>query len=209
MTDIVQQNGMLYIISAPSGAGKTSLVKALLASLDDITVSISHTTRQKRPGENDAEDYHFVDQNTFKKLRESGEFIEFAQVFDHYYGTTKNAVVKDLRQGTDVILEIDWQGAAQVSQQFPHCQRIFILPPSRAELEKRLKTRGQDDDDTIARRMKDATSEMEHYQEFDFLIINDEFSKALQQLQAIVVGNRLRIETVKAHSKQLLLDLFA
>ena len=174
--------GQLYIISAASGAGKTSLVKALLKSLPDVAISVSHTTRAMRPGEVESEDYYFTSVEKFTSMIENGEFLEYAKVFDNFYGTSKSAVQRQLDQGLKVILEIDWQGAAQVRSRMKETKSIFILPPSKAELEHRLRNRGQDSEDTIARRMRDAISEMSHYAEFDFIILNDDFDRALQEL---------------------------
>lgn len=184
----------LYIISAPSGAGKTSLIKALLEKLADVTVSVSHTTRAARPGEQDGVDYHFVDKAEFERLAASGEFLEYAQVFDNYYGTRRTRVLEKLESGEDVILEIDWQGARQVYKAFPQAVRVFILPPGREALRERLTGRGQDSEDVINRRMADAVSEMSHYDEFDYLIFNDDFATALDELSALFRARRLRSE---------------
>ncbi len=186
--------GTLYIISAPSGAGKTSLVKALLEKLADVTVSVSHTTRQARPGEQDGVDYHFVDKAEFERLAASGEFLEYAQVFDNDYGTHRATVLEKLGSGEDVILEIDWQGARQGYKAFPQAVRVFILPPGREALRERLTGRGQDSEDVINRRMADAVSEMSHYDEFDYLIFNDDFAMALDELSALFRARRLRRE---------------
>jgi guanylate kinase len=196
--------GTLYIISAPSGAGKTSLVKALLESTDGIQVSVSHTTRPARPGEVDGTAYHFTEVDTFKAKIESGDFLEHAEVFGNFYGTSRSTVQEMLAQGVDVILEIDWQGAAQVRQQIPEAVSIFILPPSRQELERRLRGRGTDADEVIARRLGEAVTEMEHYAEFDYLVFNDDFDTALGELRTIVLARRLRGEVqVAAHKAQL------
>jgi guanylate kinase len=184
--------GTLYIVSAPSGAGKTSLVKALLARLSGVVVSVSHTTRAPRPGEQDGIDYHFIDKGEFERLVERGEFLEHAQVFDNYYGTHRATVLKRLSADEDVILEIDWQGARQVSAAFPEAVRIFILPPSREALLERLKARGQDSDEVIGRRMADAINEMSRYDEYDYLVFNDEFDLALAELEALFRARRLR-----------------
>ena len=160
--------GQLFIISAPSGAGKTSVVKRLIQGLDNLRVSISHTTRDKRPGEIEGEDYFFVSVEQFRTLLAHDGFIEHAQVFDNFYGTSRSHLEHLLRQGIDVILEIDWQGAQQVRKALPESYSIFILPPSRDILEQRLQDRGQDSDEVIARRMKSAVSEMSHYDEYDF-----------------------------------------
>jgi guanylate kinase len=184
--------GTLYIISAPSGAGKTSLVKALLESTDGIQVSVSHTTRPARPGEVDGKDYHFTTVDTFKARIGSGDFLEHAEVFGNFYGTSRSTVQEMLAQGVDVILEIDWQGAAQVRQQIPEAVSIFILPPSREELERRLRGRGTDADEVIARRLGEAVAEMGHYAEFDYLVFNDDFDTALAELRTIVLARRLR-----------------
>lgn len=186
------KTGTLYVIAAPSGAGKTSLVKALVESLPEIAVSVSHTTRAPRPGERDDVDYHFVDQRRFDAMIAAGSFLEYARVFDHCYGTSRAGVVQRLAQGVDVILEIDWQGARQVRAAMPDSVGIFILPPSRAALEQRLHQRGQDGEEVIARRMRDAVTEMSHYDEFDYLIVNDRFETALDDLRAIVRTHRLR-----------------
>jgi guanylate kinase len=183
--------GTLYVVSAPSGAGKTSLVKGLYARLDGLTVSVSHTTRARRPGETPGEDYFFVDHAEFKAMIGQGAFLEHAQVFDHYYGTAQATVEAALSEGRDVILEIDWQGARQVREMMPDCRSIFILPPSRHELQARLSGRGQDGPEVIERRMADAISEMSHYGEYDFLVINDDFETALAELCAIVTTHRL------------------
>lgn len=184
--------GRLYIISAPSGAGKTSLVRALLERMEGIEVSVSHTTRVMRVGEQDGRDYHFIDKAHFEQMVAAGDFLEHAQVFDNYYGTASTTIQQRLEGGQDVILEIDWQGARQVREQIATALSIFILPPSRQALEQRLQGRGQDSDEIIARRMRDAVTESSHYQEFDYLVINDDFELALRQLMAIVTADRLR-----------------
>lgn len=189
-------SGQLYIFSAPSGAGKTSLVEALLKSTSGIEVSVSHTTRAMRPGEEDAVHYHFTDTTAFEKMVEAGEFLEHAKVFDNYYGTSQKAVEDRLSHGKDVILEIDWQGAQQVRKLMPYGISVFILPPSRKALEQRLNSRGQDSAEIIARRMQDATSDMAHYVEFDYVIINDDFDEATEQLKAIVVAQRQHIGVI-------------
>ncbi len=184
--------GTLFIVSAPSGAGKTSLVKALVERLDHIRLSVSYTTRLPRPGEREGVDYHFVDEDTFHRMVREGAFLEHARVFDHFYGTSRAWIEEQLRAGTDVVLEIDWQGARQVREVIPGAVGIFILPPSRAVLEERLRGRGQDDEVVIARRMGDAVNEMRHYKEYDYLVINDVFDEALEQLSHIVLAARLR-----------------
>ena len=184
--------GTLYIISAPSGAGKTSLVKALLERLSGVVVSVSHTTRAPRPGEQDGVDYHFINTVEFERLVESGDFLEHAQVFDNYYGTRRATVLERLEADEDVILEIDWQGARQVSEAFPQAVKIFILPPSREALQQRLMSRGQDSDQVISRRMADAINEMRPYEEYHYLIFNDEFDVALAELEALFRARRLR-----------------
>lgn len=184
--------GNLYIISAPSGAGKTSLVKKLVSKLDALIVSVSHTTRQMRDGEIHGKDYFFVSVEEFKQMRDSGGFLECAQVFDNFYGTAQTTVEANLAQGKDVILEIDWQGAQQVRKLMPQCQSIFILPPSIEVLQQRLEKRGKDNAEIIARRMRDAVTEMSHYSEFDYLVVNDDFSIALNALESIVIANRLK-----------------
>ena len=185
--------GTLFIFSAPSGAGKTSLVKALLDCTSHIGVSVSHTTRAPRPGETDGKDYNFVSVETFRQLIEDNAFLEHAQVFDNFYGTSQQWVESELAEGRDVILEIDWQGAQQVRHLMPDAVSVFILPPSIEALQQRLSGRGQDSDETIARRMRDAQSEMSHYGEFDYLIVNDDFDNALQELRAVVVARRHRL----------------
>ena len=199
----------LFIISAPSGAGKTSLVKALLEATDGIRVSVSHTTRAQRPGEANGVDYHFIDKDLFSDMARKQAFLEHAQVFDNFYGTAKSSVDELLRQGTDVILEIDWQGARQVREAMPDCVGIFILPPSRAALESRLRNRGQDSDEIIARRMRDAQSEASHYNEYEYLVINDDFQVALRDLQAIIAAQRLRREIQQQRYAGLLKELLA
>ncbi len=183
--------GNLYIVSAPSGAGKTSLVNALIASMDNLTISISHTTRAPRPGEIHGTNYHFVSQDEFMEMLTRNLFLEHAQVFDNYYGTSELWVASQLNQGMDVILEIDWQGAQQVRRLRPESIGIFILPPSRAILEQRLRRRGQDSDEVIARRMRSAIDEISHYVEYDYLVVNDDFNTALKDLQTIVYSQRL------------------
>ena len=178
--------GTLFIVSAPSGAGKTSLVKALIASLDNVAVSVSHTTRPSRPGEVDGVNYHFVDEETFLKLRSDDGFFEWAEVFGNLYGTAKAGIDDQLAQGIDVILEIDWQGARQIRAQRDDTASLFILPPSTATLRQRLTARGQDNDEVIEKRMLAAKAELAHYDEADFLILNDVFERALEDLQSIV-----------------------
>ena len=192
MTANTSSTGTLYVFSAPSGAGKTSLVKALLEKTEAIGVSVSHTTRDPRPGEENGKDYNFVSQDEFKSLIDQNAFLEHAQVFDNFYGTSQIWVESELAAGRDVILEIDWQGAEQIRQQMPDTVTVFILPPSREELHSRLTGRGQDSEETIERRMRDAVSEMSHYNEFDYIIINDDFEQALEQLRSVVLARRQR-----------------
>ena len=199
--------GTLYIISAPSGAGKTSLVKELLTVTDQIMVSVSHTTRAMRPGEVDGTDYHFVSQDDFQQMVAEGAFLEHAQVFDNFYGTSQQHVEEQLATGMDVILEIDWQGARQVRKLMPDCQSIFILPPSKSALQERLQNRGQDDASIIERRMRDAVNEMSHYAEFDYMVVNDDFNLALQELKAIITANRLRQLQQAENLENLLTEL--
>jgi guanylate kinase len=186
--------GTLFIISAPSGAGKTSLVKALLERVSDVIVSVSHTTREPRAGEKDGVDYHFVSKAEFETMVAAGQFLEHAQVFDNFYGTSRVAVAEQLGAGRDVILEIDWQGARQVRHAAPQAVGVFILPPTRETLRERLTARGQDSEQVIERRMRDAIREMSHYGEYHFLIFNDDFEQAVAELQALFVARRLRRE---------------
>lgn len=184
-------SGQLFIVSAPSGAGKTSLVKALLARHPEITVSVSHTTRAPRPGEEDGRHYHFIDAARFAAMVDGGEFLEHAEVFGNRYGTSRQSVEHSLASGSDVLLEIDWQGAAQVRELLPAARSVFILPPSRDVLLARLRGRGQDDEATIARRTAEAVAEMRHYAQADYLLINDDFETALAELASIVLAARL------------------
>jgi len=188
----MSQLGTLYIISAPSGAGKSSLINALLAEERSwhVQVSVSHTTRAPRVGENNGEHYHFVDVESFKSLIEKKAFFEWAEVFGNYYGTSRITIEQALQQGTDIFLDIDWQGAQQVREMMPEAVGIFILPPNRDELESRLNKRGQDSSEIIAKRMSQAQSEMSHYNEYDYLIINDDFKLASKELSQIVSALR-------------------
>jgi len=179
----------LWVISAPSGAGKTSLVRALLAARSNLAVSVSHTTRRQRPKEVDGRDYHFVDIPRFEQMVAAGAFLEHARVFDNYYGTGRAQLEAQLAAGRDVLLEIDWQGARQVRAALPSCTTIFILPPSRDALEQRLKGRGTDSPEVIARRLADAVADMSHWREFDYVVVNDRFDQAVTELLAILDGS--------------------
>ena len=201
--------GTLYTVSAPSGAGKTSLVKALIESTDAICVSVSHTTRTIRPGETDGVNYHFVDKDSFSQMMEQGAFLESAEVFGNFYGTSQHWVEDTLDSGQDVILEIDWQGAQQVRRLLPETIGIFILPPSRAELHKRLTGRGQDDDAVIDARMQEAISEMTHYVEAQYVVINDDFDQALVDFRGIILAQRLTLDNQQRRHEQLLADLLS
>jgi len=201
--------GRLFIISAPSGAGKTSLVKSVCEQLTDIQPSVSHTTRKMRQGEVDGVDYHFISEESFKLKKEAGDFLESARVFDHYYGTSKSSVNETLENGTDIILEIDWQGARQIGKTLDHGISVFILPPSKEALEERLRKRNQDDEPTIRRRMRASVMEMVHYDEFDYLIINDDFDDALQALCSIVIAQRSKTEAQQAKNTALIKSLLA
>jgi guanylate kinase len=182
------KRGKLYVIAAPSGAGKTSLLHALMKRRPAIGFSVSCTTRKPRPGEQDGRDYHFIERAEFERLVEAGEFIEHANVFGHLYGTRSSVVEAALGEGRDLILEIDWQGARQIRERLPEAIRIFILPPSRAELESRLRKRGSDSDEVIARRLRESTLEMSHWPDFDYVIVNRDFDRALGELEAICDG---------------------
>jgi len=199
--------GTLYIISAASGTGKTSLVKALLESTNNIGVSVSNTTRAPRPGEQDGVDYYFTAKEDFIKMVEDAAFLEHAEVFGNYYGTSQAAVVSRLKAGEDVILEIDWQGAEQVRKLMPDAVSIFILPPSRDALLRRLQGRGQDDAEVIRRRMDEAVSEMSHYNEFDYVVVNDDFDQALRELKAIILARRLRFMAQSERHLAMIQDL--
>lgn len=206
--------GRLFVIAAPSGAGKTSLVKALLAREPNLRVCVSHTTRARRPNEVDGRDYHFVSVLRFKEMIAAEGFLEYAPVFDHFYGTSRAALADAFGRGHDVILEIDWQGAAQVRERTRDaqtgaagCTTIFVLPPSRRELERRLRDRGTDSDAVIARRLRDAVADMTHHAEFDYVIVNDDFEQAVGQLQRIVEGHAEDCRAGRTGLNALLTDL--
>lgn len=205
----MSNRGTLYTVSAPSGAGKTSLVAALVKSNPEVCVSISHTTRPMRPGEKDGVNYHFVDHTTFENMLEEGAFLEHARVFKNLYGTSQQWVVETLQQGMDVILEIDWQGAEQVRRLMPDTISLFILPPSLASLRQRLTGRGQDDSSVIEARMNEAISEISHYVEADYLIINDDFTTALAQFQALITSQHLSLPRQAEKHATLLRELLA
>lgn len=183
------RRGRLYVIAAPSGTGKTSLVKALMARMPELAFSVSHTTRKPRPNEVGGRDYHFVDADEFRRMIAAGEFLEHASVFDNYYGTGRGQVEAALGRGQDLLLEIDWQGARQVRERLPEVIDIFILPPSRATLENRLRGRGTDSPDVIARRLGDSVTELSHWAEFRYVIVNDRFEEALADLERVVSGD--------------------
>jgi guanylate kinase len=186
VTDAQKRTANLYVVAAPSGGGKTSLIAALLRLDDQLRLSVSHTTRPPRSGEVDGQHYHFVSNDEFEKLVAENAFLEHARVYDHSYGTGREQVQSQLEQGFDVMLDIDWQGAEQIRRSFPACRSIFILPPSLQELHRRLSLRGQDSAEVIQRRMQKARSELSHASEFDYLIVNDDFDAALHDLHAII-----------------------
>jgi len=203
--------GTLYIVSAPSGAGKSSLIQALLKTqpLYDTQVSISHTTRGIRPGESHGEHYYFVGKTEFEQMIAEQAFLEHAEVFGNYYGTSRHAIEQILATGVDVFLDIDWQGAKQIRQKMPHARSIFVLPPSQEELDRRLRGRGQDSEEVISKRMAQAVAEMSHYAEYDYLIVNDNFDTALSDLKIIIRAERLRMSRQKMRHDALISKLLA
>ena len=202
-------SGTLYIISAPSGAGKTSLITKLLEGLDDAEMAVSHTTRPQRDGEIDGKHYHFVTADTFLAGIGNDEFLEHAHVFGNHYGTSKQAVEDITSKGIDVILEIDWQGAQQVRKLMPEAKSIFILPPSKSELEKRLRGRGTDSDKVIEDRLAQSCADMTHYDEFDYVVINDDFERAMASLESIFQANRVTLAKQQQKNKDLLDSLIS
>ncbi len=201
--------GTVFVLSAPSGAGKTSLVRALLERMPELQVSVSHTTRPKRRDEREGVNYHFVDAEQFERMRDRDEFLEYARVFGNYYGTSATWVAGQLAAGKDVILEIDWQGAAQIRARLPEAVGIFILPPSLETLARRLEHRGQDDPEVIRRRLAEARLEMSHYSHYDYLVVNDDFDQALADLLAVVRSERLKTIRQAAQLKTLIDQLLA
>jgi guanylate kinase len=195
--------GTLFVVSAPSGAGKTTLVKLLLERDDHVRHSISFTTRAPRPGEQDGREYNFIDVATFCAMRDRSEFLEWAEVHGNFYGTSRVWLEEQMQAGSDILLEIDWQGAQQVRRLFPSAVTIFILPPSIAELERRLRNRGQDAEDVIQRRVAAAVGEMRHVGEFDFAIINNDLQAALDDLGAVVRTARLRVANQRAAQPEM------
>ena len=204
---MAQTRGNLFILSAPSGAGKSSLIGALLQKHSDMKVSVSHTTRSPRPGEENGVHYHFVSVEEFKALIEKNDFFEWAQVFDNYYGTSKQAIESQLEAGIDVFLDIDWQGAQQIRKLVDDVETIFILPPSKEELESRLNNRGQDSAEIIAGRMAKAQSETSHYNEYDYVVVNDDFDTALTEIETIVMAKRLSLKSQTVRHQALLENL--
>lgn len=204
---MAQTRGNLFILSAPSGAGKSSLISALLKKHNDMKVSVSHTTRSPRPGEENGVHYHFVSVEAFKALIEKNDFFEWAQVFDNYYGTSKQAIESQLAAGIDVFLDIDWQGAQQIRKLVDDVETIFILPPSKEELESRLNNRGQDSAEVIAGRMAKAQSETSHYNEYDYVVVNDDFDTALTEIETIVMAKRLSLKSQTVRHQALLENL--
>ncbi|MBE8168695.1 MAG: guanylate kinase [Shewanella sp.] len=206
----MSSHGTLFIISAPSGAGKSSLLSALLKDKPaDMQVSVSHTTRAPRLGENNAEHYHFVDKETFKQLIEQDNFVEWAEVFGNFYGTSKIVIEQTLAKGIDVFLDIDWQGAQQVKKIMPQAVGVFILPPSKNELERRLIDRGLDSEVVIKGRMAQAASEISHYDEYEYFILNDDFDTALADLNAVIRSQRLTLASQSHALNDMIVDLLA
>ena len=203
------KRGRLFVIAAPSGAGKTSLVKALLQAEPRLQLSISHTTRTRRPTETEGVEYHFISVGRFNELIDRSEFLEHARVFDNFYGTSRQFVEQHLAAGLDVVLEIDWQGARQVRAAMPECVTVFILPPSRKALAERLMRRATDTAEVIARRLRDAASDMSHYREFDFVVVNDDFGHAVTDLRRIVAGEASDLRSDRPQLAPLLRDLLA
>lgn len=203
--------GTLYIVSAPSGAGKSSLISAMLETSPTyaMKVSVSHTTRTIRPGEQDGVHYHFVEKQHFETLIARGEFLEYAEVFGNYYGTSRVWIEENLNKGIDVFLDIDWQGGRQIRQLMPNAKSVFILPPSKDELERRLNARGQDSEEVIAKRMAEAKSEISHYTEYDYVIVNDDFDNALIDFKAILRAERLKQDKQADKHKSMLSALLA
>ncbi|RUO23996.1 guanylate kinase [Aliidiomarina minuta] len=204
-------SGNLFVIAAPSGAGKSSMIQALLKRHPDnsMQVSVSTTTRKPRPGEVEGEHYYFVDEKSFIEQAEKGDFYEYAKVFTHYYGTSRHVIEDTLASGVDVFLDIDWQGTRQVKAAYPGVHTIFILPPSNAELERRLRTRGQDSEEVIAERMSKAQAEMKHYSEFSYLIVNENFDDSVDKLEHIVLSQRQRRSKQQIRHREILHDLLA
>jgi guanylate kinase len=201
--------GQLFIVAAPSGGGKTSLVNQLMMTLPLIELSISHTTRPARPKEKNGKDYFFVDKAEFEEMVKCHAFLEHAKVFDNYYGTSKQQIEERLLQGIDIVLDIDWQGAQQIRQIMPNAISIFLLPPSLETLRERLQNRQQDNLEIIEKRMQQARSELKHFDEFDYLIVNKEFELALEQLKAIVIAERLKKDIQMQRERKLLSFLLA
>jgi guanylate kinase len=199
--------GRLFVIAAPSGAGKTSLVKALLQRKPELHVSISYTTRKMRPTEEDGREYHFISVADFQQLVDQGLLLEYAQVFDNHYGTGRRPVETELTRGNNVVLEIDWQGAQQVRKALPECVTIFILPPSRQSLEERLRNRRTDSEEVIARRLRDAVGDMSHWNEFDYVVVNDDFEKAVGDLVRIIEGHGEHLGARRGELQPLLGEL--
>lgn len=208
-SDAAVGSGRLLVVSAPSGAGKTSLVRAVVGALPWAEVSVSHTTRPMRPGERDGQDYYFVSRDSFLAMQSRGEFLEHAEVFGNLYGTSQRSVSSRLAEDRDVILEIDWQGARQVRSAMPDSRSVFVLPPSREELRRRLQGRGQDSAEIIQARMCQAAAEMGHWAEFDFLIVNEDFDTAVQELTAILRADRLRRDPQARRRRNLINDLLS
>lgn len=201
--------GTLFIVSAPSGTGKTSLVNALVRDTNHLKLSISHTTREARPKEIDGYNYHFISEKKFKQMELAGVFMESANVFGNFYGTSQDAVQKMLDEGHDVVLEIDWQGAEQIKKRFPKAISIFILPPSINALRERLENRGQDSKEVIDTRMKKAIAELKHYHKADFIVVNDDFEEALKSLKAIVKSNRMTTAKQQIINNRLINNLIS
>lgn len=198
------QRGQLFVIAAPSGAGKTSLVRALMQRMPQLKFSISYTTRAQRATERHGHDYFFVDKPTFEQMVERDEFLEYAQVFDNYYGTSRRQVEELLEAGHNVLLEIDWQGARQIRTAMPEVQSIFILPPSRAELERRLRERKTDSAEVIARRLRDSIADMSHWNEFQYVVVNENFERAVDDLASIIAGHGQSLRADRSELQTLL-----